>query len=152
MIKIPLVCALTVVSLHAADVGFGPALAPGMTIPCDAPVVPTDSGHGPNPALPPAARTRLDELAPDLATQDWGSLQVNRAVAGTPLTIAGRGFDARISTELDTSLPDSACVYCGNCIAVCPTGALFEKGRSVAEMRKRGGFLPYLTLMREAQQ
>ena len=24
----------------------------------------------------------------------------------------------------DVSLPDSACVYCGNCIGVCPTGAL----------------------------
>ena len=24
-------------------------------------------------------------------------------------------------------LPDSACVYCGNCIAVCPTGALMFK-------------------------
>ena len=30
-----------------------------------------------------------------------------------------------------------------------PTGALFEKGRSVAEMLKRRQFLPYLTLMRE---
>src|SRR5436189_5006882 len=38
--------------------------------------------------------------------------------------VAGRGFDAHISTEFDTPLPDSACVYCGNCIGVCPTGAL----------------------------
>jgi predicted molibdopterin-dependent oxidoreductase YjgC len=38
--------------------------------------------------------------------------------------VAGRGFDARISTEHVVPLPDSACVYCGNCIAVCPTGAL----------------------------
>ena len=40
------------------------------------------------------------------------------------IAVAGRGFDAHISTEFDTVLPDSACVYCGNCIAVCPTGAL----------------------------
>jgi predicted molibdopterin-dependent oxidoreductase YjgC len=40
------------------------------------------------------------------------------------IAVAGRGFGAHISTELDVSLPDSACVYCGNCIAVCPTGAL----------------------------
>ena len=40
------------------------------------------------------------------------------------ITVAGRGFDARISTEFAVELPDSACVYCGNCIAVCPTGAL----------------------------
>jgi predicted molibdopterin-dependent oxidoreductase YjgC len=41
--------------------------------------------------------------------------------------VAGRGFDAHISTELDVPLPESACVYCGNCIAVCPTGALMFK-------------------------
>ena len=38
--------------------------------------------------------------------------------------VAGRGFDTRISTEYAVDLPDSACVYCGNCIQVCPTGAL----------------------------
>ncbi|MHB8469727.1 MAG: 2Fe-2S iron-sulfur cluster-binding protein [Gaiellaceae bacterium] len=43
------------------------------------------------------------------------------------IAVAGRGFEARISTELDVTLPDSACVYCGNCIAVCPTGALMPK-------------------------
>ena len=40
------------------------------------------------------------------------------------IAVAGRGFDARISTEFDVPLPESACVYCGNCIGVCPTGAL----------------------------
>jgi predicted molibdopterin-dependent oxidoreductase YjgC len=49
------------------------------------------------------------------------------------IAVAGRGFDAHISTELDVALPESACVYCGNCIAVCPTGALM----SVAEYEKR---------------
>jgi predicted molibdopterin-dependent oxidoreductase YjgC len=43
------------------------------------------------------------------------------------IAVAGRGFDARIATEYDAPLPDSACVYCGNCIAVCPTGALMFK-------------------------
>jgi len=49
------------------------------------------------------------------------------------IAVAGRGFGAHISTELDVTLPDSACVYCGNCIAVCPTGALM----AVAEYEKR---------------
>jgi predicted molibdopterin-dependent oxidoreductase YjgC len=40
------------------------------------------------------------------------------------IAVAGRGFEARIATELDAPLPDSACVFCGNCIGVCPTGAL----------------------------
>jgi predicted molibdopterin-dependent oxidoreductase YjgC len=43
------------------------------------------------------------------------------------IAVAGRGFDAHISTERDVPLPDSACVYCGNCIAACPTGALMAK-------------------------
>ena len=50
--------------------------------------------------------------------------------------VAGRGFDAHISTEFDTPLPDSACVYCGNCIGVCPTGALMFK--SEHDMRSAG--------------
>jgi predicted molibdopterin-dependent oxidoreductase YjgC len=43
------------------------------------------------------------------------------------IAVAGRGFDARISTEYAVPLGDSACVYCGNCIGVCPTGALMFK-------------------------
>jgi predicted molibdopterin-dependent oxidoreductase YjgC len=43
------------------------------------------------------------------------------------IQVAGRGFDAVISTEFDVELPESACVYCGNCIGVCPTGALMFK-------------------------
>ncbi len=52
------------------------------------------------------------------------------------IAVAGRGFDARISTEANVPLPDSACVYCGNCIGVCPTGALMFK--SEHEMRQAG--------------
>ena len=43
------------------------------------------------------------------------------------IAVAGRGFDAHIATEFAVPLPESACVYCGNCIAVCPTGALMAK-------------------------
>jgi predicted molibdopterin-dependent oxidoreductase YjgC len=43
------------------------------------------------------------------------------------IAVAGRGFGAHIATEFDVPLPDSACVYCGNCIGVCPTGALMFK-------------------------
>jgi predicted molibdopterin-dependent oxidoreductase YjgC len=52
------------------------------------------------------------------------------------IAVAGRGFGAHISTEYDVPLPDSACVYCGNCIAVCPTGALMA--RSEFDMRQAG--------------
>lgn len=50
------------------------------------------------------------------------------------ISVAGRGFDARISTEFDTGLTDSACVFCGNCVGVCPTGALMF--RSEHELRQ----------------
>lgn len=40
------------------------------------------------------------------------------------LSVAGRGFEARIETGADVPLLDSRCVFCGNCVAVCPTGAL----------------------------
>jgi len=52
------------------------------------------------------------------------------------IAVAGRGFDARISTEFAVPLPSSACVYCGNCIGVCPTGALMF--RSEHDMRATG--------------
>ncbi|HTY42480.1 MAG TPA: 2Fe-2S iron-sulfur cluster-binding protein [Thermoanaerobaculia bacterium] len=52
------------------------------------------------------------------------------------IAVAGRGFDARISTEFATPLPESACVYCGNCIGVCPTGALMFK--SEHDLRRAG--------------
>ncbi|GMQ93440.1 MAG: 2Fe-2S iron-sulfur cluster-binding protein [Acidimicrobiia bacterium] len=52
------------------------------------------------------------------------------------IDVAGRGLFATISTEFDVVLPDSACVYCGNCIGVCPTGALMFK--SEFDMREAG--------------
>ena len=52
------------------------------------------------------------------------------------IATAGRGFDARLSTEHDVTLPDSACVYCGNCIGGCPTGALAFKTEH--DMREAG--------------
>jgi len=54
------------------------------------------------------------------------------------IALAGRGFEARISTEYDVPLPDSACVYCGNCIGVCPTGALMFK--SEFDLRQAGAW------------
>ena len=54
------------------------------------------------------------------------------------IAVAGRGFGAGIATEFDVALPDSACVYCGNCIAVCPTGALMASREY--ELRQAGAW------------
>jgi predicted molibdopterin-dependent oxidoreductase YjgC len=52
--------------------------------------------------------------------------------------VAGRGFGAHIDTGFDAPLGDSPCVYCGNCVAVCPTGALM--GRTEWLMRQEGAW------------
>ncbi|MCX7019758.1 MAG: bidirectional hydrogenase complex protein HoxU [bacterium] len=65
--------------------------------------------------------------------------------------IMARGRDSRVITDLNQPWGESeSCTSCGKCVHVCPTGALFEKGKSVAEMVKRRQFLPYLTTMRES--
>jgi len=67
--------------------------------------------------------------------------------------VRGRGIQAQVITDLNQPWGDSeSCTSCGKCVHVCPTGALFEKGKSVAEMLKRRQFLPYLTLMRGEEQ
>jgi bidirectional [NiFe] hydrogenase diaphorase subunit len=67
--------------------------------------------------------------------------------------VMGRGILSHVVTDLHEPWGSSAsCTGCGKCVQVCPTGALFEKGKSVAEMHKRRQFLPYLTLMREEHE
>lgn len=56
------------------------------------------------------------------------------------IALSGRGFDSGISTGYDLSLPDSVCVFCGNCVAVCPTGALMDS--SEYELRHAGAWHP----------
>jgi bidirectional [NiFe] hydrogenase diaphorase subunit len=64
----------------------------------------------------------------------------------------GRGEHTLVITDLNQPWGSSdTCTSCGKCVHVCPTGALFEKGRSVSEQLKQRQFLPYLTAMRERQ-
>ncbi len=37
-----------------------------------------------------------------------------------------RGFDSVVATAFEQDLEKSTCTYCGQCVAVCPTGALTE--------------------------
>jgi len=67
--------------------------------------------------------------------------------------VMGRGINSRIIADLNQPWGTSeTCTSCGKCVHVCPTGALFEKGKAVAEMEKRRQFLPYLTIMRGGRQ
>ncbi len=63
---------------------------------------------------------------------------------------AGRGINSRVVADYEVPWAQAtSCTGCGKCVQVCPTGAMSQKGTSVAEMAKRRQFLPYLTQMRE---
>jgi predicted molibdopterin-dependent oxidoreductase YjgC len=59
------------------------------------------------------------------------------------LTFGKRGHETHISTAFEVPIPESACVFCGQCVGVCPTGALkpkiewgLEQGWSPEEIRE----------------
>ena len=43
--------------------------------------------------------------------------------------ITGRGFKAKIATPFDQLIRGTNCVSCGNCVSVCPVGALLPKSK-----------------------
>lgn len=49
------------------------------------------------------------------------------------LAVGGRGFHSRIATFFDHPMPETTCVFCGNCVGVCPTGALKGRAESLLE-------------------
>ncbi|HMT00007.1 MAG TPA: formate dehydrogenase subunit alpha, partial [Saprospiraceae bacterium] len=56
------------------------------------------------------------------------------------LNMAGRGFDAHIVKDFETSFADSSCVSCGACAQACPTSAIsdiFESKAVVADKKIR---------------
>lgn len=48
--------------------------------------------------------------------------------AVSAISLAQRGAETTIATADNVSLVDSSCELCGGCVAVCPTGAMTEKG------------------------
>lgn len=49
------------------------------------------------------------------------------------LSFDGRGFHTAIGTFMGNGMPDTTCVFCGQCVGVCPTGALKPKRQALLE-------------------
>jgi len=72
--------------------------------------------------------------------------------AGTR-NVSGRGSNSRIITDLDDDWGVSeTCTSCGKCVLACPTGALFHKGSTAAEMQRDRSKLEYIVNAREKKQ
>jgi bidirectional [NiFe] hydrogenase diaphorase subunit len=64
--------------------------------------------------------------------------------------VRGRGRSSNVITDLGEPWGQSdTCTGCGKCVQVCPTGALFLKGKTVAEMHKDRSFLKYIVTARK---
>jgi len=50
----------------------------------------------------------------------------DEAVGASAIGLVDRGFDTVVKPALDRDLRDAGCIACGQCVAVCPTGALTE--------------------------
>jgi NADH dehydrogenase/NADH:ubiquinone oxidoreductase subunit G len=49
------------------------------------------------------------------------------------INFTGRGFDTMIGTFFDKPLMETTCVFCGQCVGVCPSGALKSKRQYLLE-------------------
>ena len=65
----------------------------------------------------------------------WRCVQVCAADAQFTYAInfTGRGFETGIGTFFDKPMPETTCVFCGQCVGVCPTGALKPKREFLLE-------------------
>ena len=67
--------------------------------------------------------------------------------------IAFRGIQCEIVADLRVPWGNAeTCTSCGKCVSVCPTGALFAKGTSVAEQQKRTDFVRFLVTARSRKE
>ncbi len=82
----------------------------------------------------------VDDLSPSIVRDNNKCILCRRCVAACEKTqgvgvigMVNRGFETQVAPAFDENLGETDCINCGQCIAVCPTGALREKD-STAEV------------------
>ncbi|OGO76353.1 MAG: hypothetical protein A3K45_06155 [Chloroflexi bacterium RIFOXYC12_FULL_59_14] len=65
----------------------------------------------------------------------WRCVQIcaNDAQYAFAINFNGRGFETQIGTFFERTIPKTTCVLCGQCVGVCPTGALKPKREYLLE-------------------
>ncbi|MCB9135309.1 MAG: (2Fe-2S)-binding protein [Anaerolineales bacterium] len=65
----------------------------------------------------------------------WRCVQVcaTDAQFAFALSFDGRGFNTTIGTFMGEGMPNTTCVFCGQCVGACPTGALKPKRQALLE-------------------
>lgn len=67
--------------------------------------------------------------------------------------VAGRGTQAHVITDLNQPWGQAkSCTACGKCVQACPSGAIFRRGVTVAEMQRERWRLEFIVTAREKQQ
>ena len=127
---------------------------------CELQDLAAESGSRSHPDLP-----QYPQLEVDISHERFG-IDHNRCILCTRCVrvcdevegahtwdVTVRGFNSRVITDFGEPWGESeTCTGCGKCVQVCPTGALFLKGKTVAEMRKDRRFLQYIVTARKKKQ
>jgi predicted molibdopterin-dependent oxidoreductase YjgC len=68
------------------------------------------------------------------------------------LSFDGRGFNTRIGTFFGDGMTDTTCVFCGQCVGVCPTGALKPKRQALLEQGEDPDEIFFLTRRKRGEK